>query len=145
MYYGWGRESYNSGICSNRDRSVFYFATDTVVVQPNVISGKIDTYHDTTTKSNCLEVNDSYRQNYFKVVSSIYVIDQGSIIEFTNVGYFFIINSTKNIIISSKDIANYNDKNVKLYQCDGDSCQTVEESKTITYFADANIYTFNLH
>ncbi|KAG4103340.1 hypothetical protein H8356DRAFT_1072841 [Neocallimastix lanati (nom. inval.)] len=91
-----------------KDRSIFYFSTDTVVVQPNVISGKIATYHEITTKSNCSEVNDSYRQNYFMVGSIIYIINQGSIIEFSNVGYFFI-NSSENVIVSSKDIKNYND------------------------------------
>jgi len=59
-------------ICTNGDRSIFYFATDTIVVKPNVISGVTATYIYTTTNSNCLEVNDSYNDMYFTVGSNIY-------------------------------------------------------------------------
>ena len=124
-------------ICTNSDRSVFYFATDTVVVKPNVISGVTATYVYTTTNSNCLEVNDSYTDMYFTVGSNIYLLDQGSVLQFYEQGYYFI-NSAKNAIVSGNDIDNYNDENVKLYKCNGNSCSIMDNPDSLTYYADVN-------
>ncbi|ORX64011.1 scaffoldin [Anaeromyces robustus] len=124
-------------ICTNLDRSVFYFATDTVVVKPNVISGVTATYIYTTTNSNCLEVNDSYTDMYFTVGSNIYTLDQGCVNQFYETGYYFI-NTAKNTLVTGNDIDLYNDENVKLYRCNGSSCSIVDKPESMTYYADIN-------
>ncbi|ORX36986.1 hypothetical protein BCR32DRAFT_288590, partial [Anaeromyces robustus] len=124
-------------ICTNLDRSVFYFATDTVVVKPNVISGVTATYIYTTTNSNCLEVNDSYTDMYFTVGSNIYTLDQGCVNQFYETGYYFI-NTAKNTLVTGNDIDSYNDENVKLYRCNGSSCSIVDKPESMTYYADIN-------
>ena len=124
-------------ICTNVDRSVFYFATDTIVVKPNVISGVTATYVYTTTNSNCLEVNDSYTDMYFTVGSNIYLLDQGSVLQFYETGYYFI-NTAKNTLVSGNDIDAYNDENVKLYKCNGSSCSITDKPDSLTYYADVN-------
>ncbi|KAG4085849.1 hypothetical protein H8356DRAFT_963727, partial [Neocallimastix lanati (nom. inval.)] len=130
--------SINAGnICTNSNRSIFYFATDTVVVKPNVISGVTSTYIYTTTNSNCLEVNDSYSNMFFTVGSNIYTINQGSVIQFSETGYYFL-NVAKNTLVKGNIIDAYNDKNVKLYSCNGKSCSIVDKPDTDTYYADVN-------
>jgi len=124
-------------VCTNADRSIFYFATDTIVVKPNVISGVTATYVYTTTNSNCLEVNDSYSDMYFTVGSNIYLLDQGSVLQFYEQGYYFI-NTAKNSIVSGNDIDSYNDENVKLYKCNGSSCSIMDKPDSLTYYADVN-------
>ncbi|MBE6494091.1 MAG: hypothetical protein E7Z84_05745 [Methanosphaera stadtmanae] len=124
-------------ICTNEDRSIFYFATDTVVVKPNVISGETSTYFYTTTDSNCLEVNDSYDDMYFAVDSNIYLLDQGSVMQFSRVGYYFI-NTSKNVMVTENDINKYNEESVKFYQCDGNSCKIVEKPNIPTYYVSSN-------
>eukprot|EP00833_Pecoramyces_ruminatium_P002493 jgi/Orpsp1_1/1176525/evm.model.c7180000057939.1 len=124
-------------ICTNPDRSIFYFATDTIVVKPNVIDGKISTYVYTTTNSNCVEVNDSYSNMYFTVDSSIYILDKGSVLQFTDKGYFFI-NTSTNTLVSGNDINQYNNENILLYSCNGIYCKIVEKPDTITYYTDIN-------
>jgi hypothetical protein len=124
-------------ICTNNNRSVFYFATDTIVVKPDVISGVISTYVYTTTNTNCVEVNDSYNDMFFTVGSTIYTLSQGSVLQFAETGYYFI-NVATNTIVKSKDINEYNDENVKLYRCDGNKCHIVDKQNSVTYFADVN-------
>ncbi|ORX65102.1 scaffoldin [Anaeromyces robustus] len=124
-------------ICTNLDRSIFYFATDTIVVKPNVISGVTATYIYTTTNSNCLEVNDSYTDMYFTVGSNIYTLDQGCVNQFYETGYYFI-NTSKNTLVTGNDIDLYNDENVKLYRCNGSSCSIVDKPESMTYYADIN-------
>ncbi|OUM56350.1 hypothetical protein PIROE2DRAFT_19070, partial [Piromyces sp. E2] len=124
-------------ICTNADRSVFYFATDTVVVKPNVISGVTATYIYTTTNSNCLEVNDAYTDMYFTVGSNIYLLDQGSVLQFYESGYYFI-NTAKNTLVNGNDIDAYNDENVKLYKCNGSSCSIMDKPDSLTYYTDVN-------
>jgi len=124
-------------ICTNSDRSVFYFATDTVVVKPNVISGVTSTYVYTTTNSNCLEVNDSYNDMYFTVGSNIYTLDQGSVLQFYETGYYFL-NVAKNTLVGGNEIDAYNDENVKLYRCNGSSCSIIDKPDANTYYADVN-------
>jgi len=124
-------------ICTNEDRSVFYFATDTVVVKPDVISAITSTYVYTTTTSNCLEVNDSYDDMYFTVGPNIYLLDQGSVLQFYDTGYYFI-NIEKNTLVKGNKIDAYNNENVKLYKCDGSTCNIMNKPESVTYFADAN-------
>jgi len=133
-------------ICTNADRSVFYFATDTIVVKPNVISGVTATYVYTTTNSNCLEVNDSYTDMYFTVGSNIFTLDQGSVLQFYETGYYFI-NTAKNALVSDNDIDAYNDENVKLYKCNGSSCSITDKPESLTYYADVNkrILKYNIN
>ncbi|ORX49589.1 scaffoldin [Piromyces finnis] len=130
--------SINAGsICTNNDRSIFYFATDTIVVKPNIIQGVTSTYVITTTNSNCLEVNDSYDDMYFTVGSNIYLLDDGSVVEFFETGYYFI-NTKTNSMVNGNDINDYNDENVKLYRCNGSSCSILDNPTANTYFADYN-------
>jgi len=124
-------------ICTNNDRSVFYFATDTVVVKPNVISGVTSTYVYTTTNTNCLEVNDSYNDMFFTVGSNIYTLDQGSVFQYYETGYYFI-NVAKNTLVGGNEIDAYNDENVKLYRCNGNSCSIIDKPDANTYYADVN-------
>jgi len=124
-------------ICTNEDRSVFYFATDTVVVKPDVISAITSTYVYTTTNSNCLEVNDSYDDMYFTVGPNIYLLDQGSVLQFYDTGYYFI-NVEKNILVKGNEISAYNNENVKLYSCDGTTCNILNKPESVTYYADVN-------
>jgi len=133
-------------ICTNADRSVFYFATDTIVVKPNVISGVTATYVYTTTNSNCLEVNDSYTDMYFTVGSNIFTLDQGSVLQFYETGYYFI-NTNKNTLVSGNDIDAYNDENVKLYKCNGSSCSITDKPDSLTYYVDVNkrIFKYNIN
>ncbi|ORX41823.1 scaffoldin [Piromyces finnis] len=131
-------------ICTDETRSVFYFATDNVVVKPNVIDSKIATYKSTTTITNCVEVTDDYSDNYFAVGSNIYLLDKGSVLQFVEAGNYFI-NTKKNIIVKDKEITSYNDENVKLYSCNGSSCHILDTPTTQTYFTDANkrIFVYN--
>jgi len=131
-------------ICTNNDRSIFYFATDTIVIKPDVIAGVTSTYVYTTTNTNCLEVNDSYTDRYFTVGSNIYLLDQGSVLQFYEPGYYFI-NNAKNTLVTSNDITDYNDENVKLYHCNGNMCQIIDTTSTQLYFTDINkrIMTYN--
>jgi len=133
-------------ICTNADRSVFYFATDTIVVKPNVISGVTATYVFTTTNSNCLEVNDSYTDMFFTVGSNIYLLDQGSVLQFYESGYYFI-NTAKNTLVNGNDIDAYNDESVKLYKCNGSSCSISNKPNSLTYYADVNkrILKYNIN
>ena len=133
-------------ICTNSDRSIFYFATDTIVVKPNVIAGVTSTYVYTTTNSNCLEVNDSYQDMYFTVGPNIYRLDDGSVVQFYKSGFYFI-NTAKNTIVTSNSIEDYNDKNVKLYHCNGITCYIVDKPKSNTYIIDVNkrILIFNIN
>jgi len=124
-------------ICTNEDRSVFYFATDTVVVKPNVISGVMSTYIFTTTNSNCLEVNENYSDMYFTVGSNIYLLDQGTVLQFFETGYYFI-NTEKNQLINGNTIDAYNADGVKLYRCNGSSCSIVDKPNALAYYTDVN-------
>eukprot|EP00833_Pecoramyces_ruminatium_P001014 jgi/Orpsp1_1/1175046/evm.model.c7180000052415.1 len=74
---------------------------------------------------------------YFTVGSNIYLLDQGSVLQFYETGYYFI-NVAKNVIVNGNDIDNYNDENVKLYRCDGNSCSIVDKPEAMTYYADVN-------
>jgi len=133
-------------ICTNEDRSIFYFATDTVVVKPNVIDGVTSTYVYTTTNSNCLEVNDSYDNMYFTVGPNIYVLDNGSVVQFFESGYYFI-NTATNTMVTSNSIDDYNNEKVMLYRCNGSSCRIVDKPTSNTYFTDVNkrILTYNIN
>ncbi|ORY58328.1 scaffoldin [Neocallimastix californiae] len=124
-------------ICTNSDRSIFYFATDTIVVKPNVIAGVTSTYVYTTTSTNCLEVNESLNDKYFTVDSSIYILDEGSVIQYTDPGYLFI-NTASNELVTTNDIKSYNDANVKLFYCNGLKCQIENLPNITTYYADVN-------
>ncbi|OUM70361.1 hypothetical protein PIROE2DRAFT_1501 [Piromyces sp. E2] len=108
-------------ICTNADRFVFYFSTDTVVVKPNVIFGVTATYVYITSNSNCIEVNDSYTDMYFTVA--------------------------KNAFVNGNDIDAYNDENVKLYKCNNSSCAITDKPDSLTYYVDVNkrIIRYNIN
>jgi len=124
-------------ICTNSDRSKFYFATDTIVVAPSVIAGQTATYVYTTTTTNCLIADSKYSDYYYTVGSDIYHISDGSISHFYESGYYFI-NVEKNTLVNSNNIDNYNNENVKLYKCNGVSCKILDEPEDATYYADVN-------
>jgi len=124
-------------ICTNSDRSKFYFATDTIVVAPSVIAGQTATYVYTTTTTNCLIADSKYGDYYYTVGSDIYRINDGSISHFYDSGYYFI-NVDKNTLVNSNNIDNYNNENVKLYKCNGIACKILDQPDDATYYADVN-------
>jgi len=150
LAYALGKSTVNSisagGICTNADRSVFYFATDTIVVAPNVIAGTTTTYIYTTTTTNCIAVGKKYADLYYTVGSDIYRLNDGSVSHFFDSGNYFI-NVEKNVLVNGNNIDNYNDENVKLYQCNGSSCKIASTPENTTYFADVNkrILKFNVN
>jgi len=132
--------------CTNSDHSVFYFATDTIVVKPNVISGKTATYVYTTSTTNCFEANESYHDRYFAEKSSIYTLDIDCILQIYETAYIFL-NNKENRIVRSRNIDEYNDNHVKLYLCKGSNCQPVDALNTVTYITDINkrILKYNIN
>jgi len=124
-------------ICTDAERSVFYFATDTVIVKPNVIAGVMATYVHTTTNSNCLLASASFKSMYFTGGTNIYRIDNDSIIQILDPGYYFI-NIAKRKLISGYKDEDYNDENVKLFSCNNKSCRIHDKSTTVSYVADVN-------
>jgi hypothetical protein len=74
---------------------------------------------------------------YFTVGSNIYTLDQGSILQFYETGYYFI-NVAKNELVSGNEIDAYNDENVKLYRCNGSSCSIIDKPEANSYYADVN-------
>jgi len=133
-------------ICTNADRSVFYFATDTIVVAPNVIAGTTSTYVYTTTTTNCIMVGNKYSDLYYTVGSDIFRLSDGAISHFFDTGYYFI-NIDKNTLVSGNNIDTYNNENVKLYKCNGTSCKILDKPDDATYYADVNkkIIKFNVN
>ncbi|ORX83764.1 scaffoldin [Anaeromyces robustus] len=127
----------SGNICTNSDRSIFYFATDTIVVKPTVIGGVTSTYSSTTTTTNCLEASDDYKGLYFTVGSGIYLLEESSVIPVNDIGYYFI-NTVKNTLVSGKNIDEYNDENVKIYKCNGIACSIEDKPIVTTYYADVN-------
>lgn len=125
------------GFCTNSDRSKLYFATDTIVVESNVIGSSSSTFIYTTTNSNCLEVSKLYKSYYYTVGSNIYHLDDNRITQIVNTGYYFI-NVIENTLASGRNIDEYNGSNVKIYKCNGTSCTVIDKLKTISYFADVN-------
>jgi len=123
--------------CTNSDRSVIYFATDTVVIDPYIIDGTTSIYTYTTTTTNCIEALDKYDENYYTVGSSIYKVADNSIIQVVATGYYFI-NVESNTLVGGNNIEKYNDENVKLFKCNDSSCSIVDKPETITYYADVN-------
>jgi hypothetical protein len=148
--YALGKSTVNSisagGLCTNSDRSVFYFATDTIVVAPSVIAGTTSTYVYTTTTTNCIIVGKKYADLYYTVGSDIYRLNDGSISHFFDSGYYFI-NVDKNVLVNGNNIDSYNDENVKLYQCNGSACRILDNPENNTYYADVNkrILKFNVN
>jgi len=130
--------------CTNSDRSVFYFATDTVVIDPYIIDGTTSIYTYTTTTTNCIEALDKYNNNYYTVGSNIYKVSESSITQLVNTGYYFI-NVETDSLVTSNTIENYNNENVKLFKCNDSSCSIVDKPETTTYYSDVNkrIIKFN--
>jgi len=124
-------------ICTNSDRSKFYFATDNIVVAPNVIAGQTATYVYTTTTTNCLVADSKYDNYYYTIGSDIYHISDGTISHFYDSGYYFI-DVEKNVLVNSNSIDNYNNENVKLYKCNGISCKILDKPDDVSYYSDVN-------
>lgn len=124
------------GYCTNKDRSIIYYATNSISVESNVIS--VDPLSENTyTTTNCIEVSEKYNKYYFTVSNNIYHIDEGQITEFVNPGYYFIDESI-NKIVDKNDINKYNQESVKLFMCDGTNCEIVEKPSSTTFYADVN-------
>ncbi|ORX80480.1 scaffoldin [Anaeromyces robustus] len=130
--------------CTNSDRSILYFATDTIVIDPEIIDGTTSIYTYTTTTTNCIEALDKYSSEYFTIGSSIYKINESSIVQLVSTGYYFI-NVETNTLVSGNSIESYNNENVKLFKCNDSSCSIIDKPETATYYADVNkrIIMFN--
>ncbi|ORX77215.1 scaffoldin [Anaeromyces robustus] len=125
------------GYCTNRDRSKLYFATDSIVVESNIISGTTSTFVHTTTNTNCIEVSKAYKSYYYTVGSTIYRLDDNRITQVVDKGYYFI-NVIDNTLATGHTIDEYNNSYVKIYKCNGIACTIIDNLKTISYFADVN-------
>ncbi|ORX77206.1 scaffoldin [Anaeromyces robustus] len=125
------------GYCTNSNRSKIYFATDSIVVESNIISGSNIAFSHTTTDTNCLEVSKAYKSYYFTVGSTIYHLDDNRITQIVNTGYYFI-NIVDNTLVTGRTIDEYNNNSVKIFKCNGVSCSIIDNLKTISYFADVN-------
>jgi len=125
------------GYCTNSDREVFYFATDTIVTETDILYGTTSIYTYTTTNTNCIKVSSSYASNYFTITNNIYHVDDGQITQILKSGYYFI-NVHTNTLVNGNDITNYNDENVKLFKCNDNSCTVISKPKRTTYIADVN-------
>ncbi|ORX84090.1 scaffoldin [Anaeromyces robustus] len=123
--------------CTNLDHSIIYFATDTVVTDPEIIDGTTSIYTTTTTTTNCIEVTSEYSSYYYTVNGNIYRINDGRITQETQSGYYFI-NIETNTLVNGNTIEEYNNPNCKLFKCNDSSCNIVEKPNTTTYYADVN-------
>jgi len=123
--------------CTNSDRSVIYFATDTVVIDPEIIDGTTSIYTYTTTTTNCIEALDKYSESYYTIGSSIYKISDSSIIQLVATGYYFI-NVDTNTLVNGNSIENYNNESVKLFRCNDSSCSIIDKPENTAYYADVN-------
>ncbi|OUM61671.1 scaffoldin [Piromyces sp. E2] len=132
------------GYCTNSDREIFYFATDTIVTESDILYGTTSIYTYTTTNTNCIKVSNAYANNYFTITNNIYHVDEGQITQILKAGYYFI-NVHTNTLVNGNDISNYNDENVKLFKCNDNSCSVINKPKRTTYIADVNkrIIKFN--
>jgi len=125
------------GYCTNADRSKLYFATDSIVVESNVIGSTSSTFLYTTTSTNCIEVSKNYKNFYYTVGSVIYHLDDNRITQVVKNGYYFI-NIIENTLASGRDIDEYNNSNTKIYKCNGIFCSIIEKLKSDSYFTDVN-------
>jgi len=134
------------GYCTNLDHSVIYFATDTVVIDTEIIDGTTSIYTTTTTTTNCIEVTSDYSSYFFTVNDSIYRIDDGRIMQETRAGYYFI-NVETNTLANGMNIDDYNNPNIKLFKCNDNSCYAMDDPINTTYYADVNkrIIQYNAH
>jgi len=124
------------GYCTNLDHSVIYFATDTIVDDPEIIDGTTSIYTTTTTTSNCLDISGDYSSYYYTVNNSIYRLDDGRIMQETSSGYYFINVDTNTL--ASGSIEEYNNTNVKIFKCNDNSCFIVDTPSSTTYYTDVN-------
>jgi len=125
------------GICTNDDRSIFYFAIDDIAASSDVIFSDPTSKKLISDKINCLEVNDSYSDNFFTVGPKIYRLNEDCVLQFYEPGYYFI-NTYTNTLVSGKNINLYNDKDVLLYRCDGIRCNIMDIPSSTVYIADVN-------
>ncbi|ORX59843.1 hypothetical protein BCR36DRAFT_408220 [Piromyces finnis] len=124
--------------CTNFDRSIFYFATNTIDLEVDTIDADLSIYSDTTTITNCVIVSNAYANNYFLTENQIFRINEGRITKMANEGYYFI-DIDKNVLLTdSKEESLYNKKSIKLSKCDGQKCKIVEKTSEISYYADVN-------
>jgi len=122
------------GFCTNSDHSKIYFATGSIIVESN----EVDSSFSITSKTkNCLEVSKKYKNNYYIYGDIIYKLNENSITEVNEPGYYFIDSNT-NTLATYDDIDSYNVESVKLYKCNEDGCSVVSRPDTITYYTDVN-------
>jgi len=125
------------GYCTNLDHSIIYFATDTIVIDPEIIDGTTSIYVTTTTTTNCIEVNDDHSFYYYTVNGNIYRISDGRIYQETRSGYYFI-NVETNVLANANNIDDYNNPNTKLFKCNDNNCYAVDTPESKTYYVDVN-------
>ncbi|ORX42976.1 scaffoldin [Piromyces finnis] len=125
------------GYCTNLDHSIIYFATDTIVIDSDVIDGISSIYATTTTTTNCLDISGGYSSNYYVINNNIFRIDDGCILQETNSGYYFI-NVKTNSLVSGKTIEEYNHPDVKVFKCNDNACLQMDKPESTTYYTDVN-------
>jgi len=119
--------------CTDSSRSTLYFATETIVMYNDVITGVISS--SKTTTKNCVKASSQYSSNLFTVGNNIYRVNDGLITQVFDIGYYFI-NIKKNILVYGTDIKEYNNSNVLLYKCDGQVCRIMDKPTSDTYYTD---------
>ena len=124
--------------CTNEDRSVFYFAIDSIDLETDTIDVTLSTYTYTTTTTNCIMVSNAYANNYFTVGNQIFKIGEGSIMKMTTPGYYFIDVEKNTLLMSRTNEKLYNQETAKLYRCTGERCHIVEKPEGMAYYADVN-------
>ncbi|KAL6622068.1 scaffoldin [Neocallimastix sp. 'constans'] len=120
--------------CTNSDRSQIYFATSSISIKKNEVESSFSTPSST---KNCLEVSKKYSENFYVYQNIIYKLNDYSITQISNPGYYFI-NVATNTLASPTDISTYNDENTKLFKCDDEQCELINRPEKTAYFADAN-------
>ncbi|ORX87465.1 scaffoldin [Anaeromyces robustus] len=127
---------YAGGYCTSSDRSQIYFATNNIDIK-NKSTENEDSLSIVTKTTNCIEVGKKYSNNYFVYGNIIYKLDEASIFELRDPGYYFI-NTNTNTLASSIDISSYNDINTKLFKCTENGCSTVKRPENTVYYTDIN-------
>jgi len=131
------------GVCTSPDRSVVFFATDTIVVEPNVIDGVTATYTYTTTHTNCLDITHNlYDHLYFPFGSSIYRVGISCVFKNHQPGFYFIDVNKFNLILGN-EISAYNEEDVKIYFCDEKRCEVKKDIYTYLIDVGKRIFKYN--
>jgi len=124
------------GYCTDYYHSQLYFATDSINTSPNIDNLDYDKLFNSLDK-NCIKASSAYRSYYYTVENTIYTIDDNQISQRIDKGFYFI-DTEKNSLLNSNLIKAYNEYSIKLFECNGEYCNKIENIPNILYFVDIN-------